>query len=132
MHEMGICNGILAASFDAAKEQGATRITEIHISVGELSEVVDYALQFAFESLSPGTMAEDATLFIESISPRSRCTMCGTEFDHGRFDAICPECGNPFNEPIQGRELRIDSIEVDLPDEKPEADTGSGAPAKEQ
>jgi hydrogenase nickel incorporation protein HypA/HybF len=52
MHEMGITQSILAASFDAAENAGATRITEIRISVGELTETVDFALQFAFEALA--------------------------------------------------------------------------------
>lgn len=116
MHEMGICQGILDASFAAAAEEGATRIKEIRISVGELTEVVDFALNFAFEALTPGTIAEGATLVITRIPAKSRCAACGTEFVHGRFDAVCPACGNPFNENIEGRELRIDSLDVETPD----------------
>jgi hydrogenase nickel incorporation protein HypA/HybF len=117
MHEMGICQGILASSIEAAEKQGAVRIKEIRVDIGELTEVVEYALQFAFESLSPDTLAEGGTLVINHVPARSRCTQCGHEFDHGRFDAICPECGNPFNETIGGRELDIASIEVEVPDE---------------
>ena len=113
MHEMGITEGILASAVDAANEEGAARINEIRISVGDMTDVVEDALQFAFEALKPGTMAEGATLVVTHLSARSRCTVCGTEFDHGRFDCLCPECGNPFCEPIQGRELRIDSIDID-------------------
>ena len=65
MHEMGITQGILAASFDAARGAGMTRITEIRIRVGDLTETVDFALQFAFEALTPETMAEGAVLVIE-------------------------------------------------------------------
>lgn len=117
MHEMGICQGILDASFAAAGESGATRIKEIRISVGELAEVVDFALQFAFEALTPGTIAEGGTLVVNRIPAKSRCPQCGTEFVHGRFDAVCPDCGNPFNENIEGRELRIDSLDIETPDE---------------
>ena len=116
MHEMGIVQGILAASFDAANEADATRITEIRISVGELTEIVEFALQFAFESLTPGTLAEGATLSVNHIGARSRCGDCGTEFEHGRFEVICPQCGSFLVELLSGRELTIDSIEIDEPE----------------
>ncbi len=116
MHEMGICQSILDASFEAAEAEGATRIKEIRISVGELTEVVDFALQFAFESLSPGTLAEGGKLVVNRIPAKSRCPSCGTEFEHDRFETTCPECGNPFNENIAGRELLIDSVDVEKDD----------------
>lgn len=121
MHEMGITQSILETAIEAAEERGATRITEITVQVGELTEIVEFALQFAFESLAPGTLAEDATLTVEMIAPRSRCRQCGTEFDHGRFDALCPNCENPFCEPVAGRELLISSIEIDTPDGRDDA-----------
>ncbi len=110
---MGITQGILAASFEAAQDAGATRITEIRVSVGELTEVVEFALQFAFESLTPGTMAEGATLVVTNVPARSRCRSCGSEYGHDRFEMLCPSCGSFDVEPLQGRELRIDSIETD-------------------
>lgn len=113
MHEMGITEGILAAAIEAAEQEGGTRINEVRITIGEMTEIVEDALQFAFEALRPGTMAENATLVVTHLGARSRCAVCGAEFDHGRFDSQCPGCGNPFCEPIQGRELRIDSIDYD-------------------
>lgn len=110
---MGITQGILAASFEAARDAGATRITEIRVSVGELTEVVEFALQFAFEALTPGTMAEGATLVVTNVPARSRCRSCGSEYGHDRFEMLCPSCGSFDVEPLQGRELRIDSIETD-------------------
>ena len=120
MHELGICQGILTSSIEAAEKQGAIRIREIRVDIGELSEVVEYPLQFAFESLSPGTIAEGATLVVNNLPGRSRCVQCGHEFEHGRFDAVCPKCDNPFNENIGGRELDIASIDVEMPDEDAE------------
>jgi hydrogenase nickel incorporation protein HypA/HybF len=113
MHEMGITEGILAASFEAAEKGGATRITQISVSVGELTEVVDFALQFAFEALTPGTMAEGATLVVKNISARSHCNECGIDYDHDRFQMICPQCGTLDVTLLQGRELTIDSIETE-------------------
>ena len=112
MHEMGITQGILEASFDAATQAGASSITEIRISVGELTEIVEFALQFAFEALTPGTMAEGATLTVVHVAARSRCNECGAEYDHDRFQMLCPQCGSFDVTLLQGRELQIDSIET--------------------
>ena len=127
MHEMGITQGILATAFDAAEEAGAHRISAIHISVGELTEIQDFALSFAFEALTPGTIAEGATLEVTFIEPRSRCVTCGVEYAHDRFQMVCPECESMHVELLQGRELRIDSIVTD--DESGQA--GVGEPEKE-
>jgi hydrogenase nickel incorporation protein HypA/HybF len=113
MHEMGITQSILAASFDAARDAGMTRITEIRISVGELTETVDFALQFAFEALTPETMAEGATLVITKVPARSLCHECGTEYAHDRFEMVCSACGSMNVELLQGRELKIDNESSD-------------------
>ncbi len=52
------------------------------------------------------------------IPAKSKCTDCDTEFEHGRFEVICPECGSFIVVPVQGRELQIDSIEIDTPDDE--------------
>lgn len=134
MHEMGICQSILSASFDAAADAGFTRITDIYITVGELTEIQEFALQFAFEALTPGTMAEGGTLHVKNLSPRSRCTECGHEYSHDRFEMVCPECGSFAVELLQGRELTIDSIEAADEDgdegaESPESALGDAGPA---
>jgi hydrogenase nickel incorporation protein HypA/HybF len=116
MHEMGITGGILAAAFESAEKAGAERITEIHISVGELTEIEEFALRFAFDSLTPGTMAEGATLGVTFISARSHCNDCGTDYYHDRFEMVCPECSSMFVTLLQGRELTIDTIETAEPD----------------
>jgi hydrogenase nickel incorporation protein HypA/HybF len=113
MHEMGITQSILAASFDAATNAGMTRITEIRINVGDLTETMDFALEFAFEALTPETMAEGATLVITKVPAKSRCNECGLEYEHDRFQMLCPTCGSMNVELLQGRELSITSIEAD-------------------
>jgi len=112
VHEMGITQSILDASFAAAEKAGATRITEIKVSIGELTEIVDFALQFAFESLTPGTMAEGATLEITMVPAKSLCNDCGIEYFHDRFEMLCPTCGGLNLVQLQGREMQIDSIEA--------------------
>lgn len=117
MHEMGIVASILETANEAAEKAGATSITEIRISVGDLTEIVDFALQFSFEAMTPGTIAEGATLQVTHIPAVSKCGDCGEEYEHGRFEVICPKCGSLMAVPVTGRELRIDNIEIETPDD---------------
>lgn len=112
---MGITQGILSASFDAASAAGADCISEIRVSIGELTEIQEFALQFAFEALTPGTMAEGAKLIVNHVKATSKCNECELVYEHDRFEMLCPNCGTFNVTPLTGREMRIDSIET--PDE---------------
>lgn len=114
MHEMGIAEGILGSAVDAAREAGAVRINEVNVTVGVLTEVMEDALHFAWEAARAGTMAEEATLNVTMLDALSRCNECGGEFGHDRFSGTqCPTCGSYFVELLTGRELKIDSIDID-------------------
>ncbi len=123
MHELGIMTGVLDAVQTSAKQAGADRVLKVSLSVGEMTEAIEDALRFAFEVLSEQrefALCAGAELDITMVCPRSRCLECGAEYDHDRFHMLCPECGSFATELIAGRELQIDSIEVDIPDDEEE------------
>lgn len=113
MHEMGVCDGILTAAIDAAKANGATRINSIDVTIGELMQIVEDSLQFAFEVLRENTMAADAVLNVTIVPAEARCVECGTVFERDLYDVKCPRCGSYLGELVHGREFAIDSIDID-------------------
>lgn len=117
MHELGIMTGVMSSVEDAAKNAGADRVTRITLSVGVMTEAIEDALRFAFEALSEGTMCEGADFQINMIEPKSTCLECGETYTHDRLHMLCPHCGSAFTQLIEGKELNIDSIEVNIPDE---------------
>ena len=117
MHELGIMTGVLDAVTKSAHEAGAVRVLKVSISVGEMTEAIQDALEVAFEALSDcDEFVKGAELSITMVKPKSRCLECGAEFEHDRFHMFCPKCESFATELIAGRELQIDSIEVDLPE----------------
>lgn len=116
MHEMSIIAGVLDSVVPAAQEAGALRVLSITLRIGDMTEVVDEALDFAFEVLTEGTLCEGAKLNVVKVHPRSVCFDCGQEFDHDRFHRACPQCGSMTTQLCAGRDMEIESIEVDLPD----------------
>jgi len=109
--------GILESVDASASGAGASKVLKIKLSIGAMTEVIEDALHFAFEALSEGTMAQDAALEITVIQPKSLCLECQTEYLHDRFHILCPQCGSFATRLLAGREMQIDSIEVDIPDE---------------
>ena len=123
MHELGIMTGVLDAAEKAARAAGATKLLKVSLSIGEMTEAIEDALVFAWEALTDDDpYAKDAELSVNMIRPKSRCLDCGAVFEHDRFHMFCPECDSFALELLAGRELQIDSIEVDLPDD----DDGEG------
>lgn len=116
MHEMGIMSGVLDSVNAAAQNAQAERVTKIILNIGEMTEIIQDSLEFAFQVMSEGTLSEGAELVIKTVTPHSICLDCGHEFDHDRFHRMCPECGSYSTSMTRGRELDIESIEVDLPD----------------
>ncbi len=96
-----------------AKQYGSERIVRIKLKVGVLSGVVPEALEFAFAALSPGSLAEGATLEIQSFSIRLKCTECGNEFDSDALFFPCPQCCSESATLIHGEELEITQIEME-------------------
>ena len=112
MHEVGIMQNALEIALDRAGREGATRIRQIKMRVGALSGVVPEALEFAFEVVARGTMAEGARLDIDQIPVLCFCPACSLEFQPVDLCCECPRCSQPSAEIRGGRELELASLEV--------------------
>lgn len=130
MHELGIMTGVMDSALASAQEAGATKVLTITLRIGRMTEAIEDALQFAFDAVKEGTIAQDAVLEVIMVEPRSICLSCGTEYDHDRFNMLCPECESPFTQLMQGKELEIASIEVELPDEDDDGGEGDAQAAE--
>jgi hydrogenase nickel incorporation protein HypA/HybF len=113
MHELAIMESALELALTKAREVGARRIQVIRLRVGALAGVVPDALQFAFEALAPGTLAEGAQLAIEPLPARFWCAVCEREFVAADSFSQCPDCGALSGDLRAGRELEIASLEID-------------------
>jgi len=113
MHEQGIVEALLALALENAEKAKANKILRIYLVVGELSGVLDEAVDFYFSFLSRNTIAAGASLFFNHIPAQLRCRNCNTIFTPEKLDLHCPNCKEQQVEIIAGRELYIDSMEVE-------------------
>ncbi len=97
---------------EAAQAAGASRITTLRLRIGKLSGAVPEALEFAWDVVRRGTIAEAAKLEIESVAALCWCATCQAEFDCQDFLNECPRCHNLSGDLRRGRELDIASVEM--------------------
>ncbi|HEY63248.1 MAG TPA: hydrogenase maturation nickel metallochaperone HypA [Caldilineae bacterium] len=113
MHELPVTESILEIVQRHAAAAGVTRVVRIRLVVGELTGFVPDSIQFYFDALSEGTIAEGALLEIERQPGRIRCRACGRIYEplDGQI-WICPDCGGLGGEIVAGKEMYIESIEI--------------------
>jgi hydrogenase nickel incorporation protein HypA/HybF len=113
MHELSIAQDMLDIALRTAAEQGGTRILALNAKIGEWSTVEPDALDFAFEVLRRGTIAEGAELRIERVPIACTCRDCGNSFQPEEGILICLRCGSRNLSLDSGREIALDSIEIE-------------------
>ena len=103
----------LERAAEIAHQHGATRIYRMRLRVGALSGVVPDALRFAFEALSPDTIANNATLEIDWSPALCLCEACDREFEPADVIYACPTCGQVSRVIRRGTELELAQIELE-------------------
>jgi hydrogenase nickel incorporation protein HypA/HybF len=113
MHELAITQNMLDIALEQAEKHNACKITKINLVVGEMSGVVDECVLFYFDFLSKDTIASDATLSFERIPIKAHCYDCDITFPLSEFNWVCPNCQGSNIKVVAGRELYIDSMEME-------------------
>ena len=79
MHELSLVAELFVLLEEKAREEKASRINRISLSLGRLSGVVPELLESAFDSYKKGTLASDAELRIDVVPLKVHCRACGKE-----------------------------------------------------
>ncbi len=113
MHELTVTQNIVSIALAKAAETQARRIVQINIVIGELSGFVPDCIRFYFDSLSRDTIAQDAVLHFQPVPTQLRCRNCSVTFHPQDAVWSCPQCQGLGLEIVNGRQLYIESIEVE-------------------
>jgi hydrogenase nickel incorporation protein HypA/HybF len=114
MHEASIAQNIID-SVDRLVADGVVdgRVRSIRLRVGKLTAVVPDNLAFIFSVLAKGGELDGAALEFEEVGVRGECGGCAARFDIEEACFVCPSCGSGEVQLLSGRELVIDSVEVE-------------------
>jgi hydrogenase nickel incorporation protein HypA/HybF len=119
VHELSVCQALLAQVTDIAIDRGATAVGKITIEVGPLSGIEPALLASAFETLRAGSRAAQAVLSIESPAVMVRCMSCDAQTRAEPNRLVCALCGDFRTRVVAGDELRLCRLELRLPESLP-------------
>ncbi|MEW5989129.1 MAG: hydrogenase maturation nickel metallochaperone HypA, partial [Chloroflexota bacterium] len=88
-------------------------LQQIHVALGQLSDVSPESLTFYFDLLRQGTPAAAATLLVRREPGRATCQACGQESSIGPDDGCCPVCGSTRLRVTAGDRLLLEAVDVE-------------------
>jgi hydrogenase nickel incorporation protein HypA/HybF len=112
MHELAICQSLLAQVAEIALNNGAKAVERIVIEVGPLSGIEPTLLVRAFEFARSGSCAAHAELAIETTQVTVGCMVCGAESRTVPNRLLCGDCGGYRTRIVAGDELRLRRVEL--------------------
>jgi hydrogenase nickel incorporation protein HypA/HybF len=112
MHELSICQALLAQVAAIARAQGADAIEHIVLEVGPLSGVDPGLLARAFEVARLASCASEATLSIETPQVTVSCLSCGAQSQTPPNRLLCDACGGYRTRIVAGDELNLRRVEL--------------------
>ena len=113
MHELSITQSMLEIVLQQAEKARAKKVTKINLIIGDMTGVVSDSVQFYLDILTKDTIAEGAQVSFTLVSSQGKCRQCGQIFTLPEFDWTCPNCQGKIIDVISGKELFVESIEVE-------------------
>jgi hydrogenase nickel incorporation protein HypA/HybF len=119
MHELSIVTGIVDSVMDSLAAYPGAQVKLVRLRVGALAAVVEDSLQFCYGIATEGTLLEGSTLVVQVLPVIAHCAACNKDVPiESLYSFRCPQCGTPVNDLRQGRELEIESMEIEEAQEK--------------
>ena len=119
MHELSVCQALIDEVVKIAAGHEARAVGRITVEVGPLCGVEPELLARAFEIARLGTCAAGAELSIAVPEIRVRCSDCGTASPARPNRLLCAACGGYRTQVVEGDELRLRAVELDVPEAHP-------------
>ena len=114
MHELSIVEALIEqVEREVRRVEQQGRVVELYLSVGRLSGVNPDSIRFAVELLAPGTVIEGAELHITEPPAVCQCRECDAATDIEQLVTQCPACGSGQIQITGGRDLTLNSIELE-------------------
>ncbi len=94
MHELALASSVLDIVETYRARHNFQKVHSLTLSFGELGGINKKSLQFAFQTLSEGTIAEGARLIFVHMPAVVSCSTCGNTFQGAAVPSSCPACGS--------------------------------------
>jgi hydrogenase nickel incorporation protein HypA/HybF len=111
MHELAVCQSVIAEVERVAAAHRATEVTRIVVAIGPLSGVEARLLAGAFTIARAGTVAAAADLDIEAMPITVWCASCEAESAASANRLLCGRCGTWRVDLRSGDQLLLKRLE---------------------
>jgi hydrogenase nickel incorporation protein HypA/HybF len=114
VHELALCQEILAIAEAEVRRRRFTRVRAVRLEVGAFACASPDAIAFCFDAVTRETLADGAALEVVRIPGEGVCLNCG-ERVVGVADRAhpCPACGHAALAVQGGDGLRVTELEVE-------------------
>jgi hydrogenase nickel incorporation protein HypA/HybF len=117
MHELSIAASIVESVTESAAAYPGAHVKVVRLRVGALASVIEDSLMFCWELATEGSPLAGAALVIHMLPVIVHCDACNADTELAGVQSFrCPKCGELAADLRQGRELEIESIELEEPD----------------
>ncbi|WP_420238110.1 hydrogenase maturation nickel metallochaperone HypA [Telmatobacter bradus] len=114
MHELSLVASIVDAVTESVANYPGSKVTEVRLRLGALADVVEDPLQFCWDLTVADTPLATAKLTITKVPVLVHCDHCAQDLELESLQSFrCPRCHEPVTNILQGREMEIESIEID-------------------
>jgi len=114
MHELSIVSSVVDTVIESLEKYPGARVLEVRLRVGALAAVVEDSLQFCYELATRETALEGSRLVVKIVPVMVHCGACGKDGELESLQSFrCPHCGEPAADVRQGREMEIESVEIE-------------------
>ena len=113
MHELYATQAVLDKALKKAADEHAQRITNIYVVVGEISTYSDESVQFYWDQISKGTIAEAAVLHFRPVLAEMQCMSCFAKYHPVDGEIVCPNCGGAGAKIVSGEEFYMEGLDVE-------------------
>jgi hydrogenase nickel incorporation protein HypA/HybF len=114
MHELSVCQALLAQVDDIARTRGADSIERIEIELGPLCGVEPVLLEQAFVVARQGR-ASNAVLGVTATEVIVACEGCGARTQASPNRLLCGVCGSYRTRLVSGDELHLRRVVLHVP-----------------
>jgi len=113
MHELSVTENLLEIALRHAQQANAKRIIRLHLVVGQLSSIIDDSVNFYWDIIAKGTIAETAELEFRRIPATFECLDCHTQYIPESDHYECSHCNSANVRLIKGQEFFLESMDVE-------------------
>ena len=114
MHEISLCKALIDQVEKEVERCGPKgRVVGVEVVIGRLSGVHPASLRFAFKLLVPGTILDGAQMNVAQPKASCHCRGCDARVEIDELLVECPRCGSADITIEGGRELLLQSIEIE-------------------